>query len=440
MLHPTLIKILTELRQLAESVKATTSELRPSNIINNNNFGIVSIDRDELAARASALADLIEAQGRDDVPDEDDLLKYEQRLQVLRTHTAPQLFNGNAANAIPAYLFTLDSLERVLRPALSSGPENVAADGKVLRALRSRIRSLTAVCDDLEPKLDKLQEMADTIVRAYDAADRLPTDLQALQEARGEIKSRLDSAKRDSSEIELALFSAKRAKEDLDTRSSEAARIIEKCDSAMRASTAVGLGAAFHDRAVSLNWSMWPWIVGLLGALGAGAYFGGQQFHQLLAAIQESTSQTVVLTRVVVSLLSIGAPVWFAWIATKQIGQRFRLAEDYAYKASISKAYEGYRREAIELDAEFQTKLFASALARLDEQPLRFVEHETHGSPWHELLSSDVFKEAIRIAPELVGRFSNIARDTVESAKALKRKPNVKSTADASAEAQKVVE
>lgn len=67
MLHPALEKIMTELRQLAESVKATTGELRPSNIINSNNFGIVSIDRDELSGRASALADLIEAQGRDDV-------------------------------------------------------------------------------------------------------------------------------------------------------------------------------------------------------------------------------------------------------------------------------------------------------------------------------------------------------------------------------------
>jgi hypothetical protein len=126
----------------------------------------------------------------------------------------------------------------------------------------------------------------------------------------------------------------------------------------------------------------------LVGALAAGAIVGGSQLHQLSETIQASTAPTIVWTRIAVSLLSVGAPVWFAWLATKQIGQRFRLSEDYAYKASISKAYEGYRREAAQLDEDFQKRLLASALARLDEQPLRFVEHVTHGSPWHELLGS----------------------------------------------------
>jgi hypothetical protein len=31
---------------------------------------------------------------------------------------------------------------------------------------------------------------------------------------------------------------------------------------------------------------------------------------------------------------------------TRQVGQLFKLAEDYAFKASISRAYEGYRKEA----------------------------------------------------------------------------------------------
>ena len=56
-------------------------------------------------------------------------------------------------------------------------------------------------------------------------------------------------------------------------------------------------------------------------------------------------------------------------------------------------------------------------MTRLDEQPLRFVETETHGSPWHELLSSDIVKEALRIVPELAGQFTQQARDKVKAAK-----------------------
>ncbi|MFX8523854.1 hypothetical protein ABTM10_20480, partial [Acinetobacter baumannii] len=76
----------------------------------------------------------------------------------------------------------------------------------------------------------------------------------------------------------------------------------------------------------------------------------------------------------------------------KQIGQRFRLAEDYAFKASISRAYEGFRREAARFDKDMEARLLASALTRLDELPLRLVEPTSHGSPWHELATSDTVK------------------------------------------------
>jgi hypothetical protein len=172
----------------------------------------------------------------------------------------------------------------------------------------------------------------------------------------------------------------------------------------------------------------------LVVALVGGAWLGGSQLHQLADAIQGSTSPSIVWTRLAMSLLSVGGPIWFAWLATKQIGQRFKLAEDYAYKASVSKAYEGYRREALHLDEEFQKRLFSTALTRLDEQPLRFVETETHGSPWHELLSSDIVKEALRIAPELAGQFTQQARDKVKAAKekgrAEKKEESVAAEAD----------
>ena len=199
----------------------------------------------------------------------------------------------------------------------------------------------------------------------------------------------------------------------------------------MRTSTSFGLAGAFHERAMALTWSMVFWVVGLIVALGSGAYFGGQQLQHLSTAIEASTPAMIVWTRLFLSLLSIGAPVWFAWLATKQIGQRFRLAEDYAYKASISRAYEGYRREAVHLDADFQARLFSSALARLDEQPLRFVEPETHGSPWHELLASNVFTEALRMAPELADKFTDMARETIDTAKKASIPAKAKSSSDA---------
>ncbi|WP_334051018.1 hypothetical protein [Burkholderia cepacia] len=431
--------IVTELQAIADTVTATP-EQRPLSIAYNN-FGMAGIDRDQLASRASDLADQIRDSDAEEIPSNlaEKLAEFPSRLQYLRTSTIPHIFNGNANTAIPAYLITLDALDRLLRPILSVGEADKRSLTKEVSELRNNIRSLKARADSVEPKIGELEGMAKSIIAAHDAAARLPTDLQELEENQQKVQRISKNASNSDAAIRKLLEVATSRADRLSKAAEDADKIIEKCETALRASTAVGLAEAFHNRAESLRRSLRPWIAGLIGALGAGAYVGGQQLHQLAESIQASTAPTIVWTRIAVSLLSVGAPVWFAWLATKQIGQRFRLSEDYAYKASISKAYEGYRREAVDLDEDFQKRLFASALTRLDEQPLRFVESETHGSPWHELLSSDVVKDAIRIAPELVGEWKRKAADTVAATKR-RRRSSPKSANDSSVTAERVAQ
>lgn len=157
---------------------------------------------------------------------------------------------------------------------------------------------------------------------------------------------------------------------------------------------------------------MWVWVAGLVVALGLGSWIGSTQLHRFSAVIQEPNSNTnVAIINLVLALLSVGATVWFSWLATKQVGQRFRLAEDYAFKASVSRAYEGYRREAASIDPEFVSRLFASALSRLDEQPLRLVETTTHGSPWQELASSEIVRKASESVPEFAASVTRLAKE-----------------------------
>lgn len=446
-MHSVLASLEENLRQVASAVQNSTSEDRTASVIHGNAL-TPSVDRHELARMAVNLADRIVTEGGDLLGgNEQHLVQYQSRLDFLRTTTVPNLFNGNGAQAIPAYVVTLSFLERILQPALAIDSEKLNDDIRTAKSLTTKIRGLSVRVADLEPKADLLQEMASAIVEAHAAADQLPTDLISLRETREEIQSLLAMAAKDREEAARSLKEIKQHEESAKLRITQSERyhteqvnawnavseatkssaeaIIARCEDAMRTSTSFGLSGAFHEQAKSLKTSILFWVVGLISALAAGAYFGGRQLHELSLAIEESTPPMIIWTRLFLSLLSVGAPVWFGWLATKQIGQRFRLAEDYAYKASISKAYEGYRREAVQLDPEFQIKLFSSALARLDEQPLRFVEHKSHGSPWHELLDSKVFKEALKIAPELVGKISDMAREKVEQA-SKKRNENMK--------------
>ncbi|MBB3356192.1 hypothetical protein FHT70_006172 [Rhizobium sp. BK049] len=101
-----------------------------------------------------------------------------------------------------------------------------------------------------------------------------------------------------------------------------------------------------------------------------------------------------------------------AWLSTKQIGQRFRLAEDYAFKASVSKAYEGYRREARDLSGEFAQSLFQSALNRLDEPPLRLLDKPTPGSPVHEFLEGSLVQKLAEQTKEIMPKLSRRKAET----------------------------
>jgi hypothetical protein len=162
---------------------------------------------------------------------------------------------------------------------------------------------------------------------------------------------------------------------------------------------------------------MFLWVFGLLSALFIAGLISAERFPTILAAVGGKPDWGVVMANVILGAVSLAAPVWFAWVSTKQIGQRFRLSEDYGYKAALAAAYEGYRTEAARLDKSFEAQLFATALGRLDELPLRLVEKNIAGSPMHELFTSAEFKEAADKFPSLADRiYSVLKRDAPRKA------------------------
>lgn len=416
-MHTTLETIKNELEALAASLKNIMPNDDPLSIAHNN-WSLPGVGRSELEQETQLVVDFLNDCQVDDIQANEKLLAtYPARLQFLRTNTVPQLWGGSAGTAVNVYLTTLASLKQALQTILPN-PESIAIESaKLARKLASQLRALEARLSILEPKTGKLSSMVKRIEEAHEAADMLPTDLETLKESRETIRSLMKSATLDQGEISTLLEEAKGYRAEAEKSAIDADALVARCDDAYRATTSQGLASAFAERSINLSRSMWIWVVGLIIALGFGAYFGSVQLKNLSEVIKTSSAQHngTIWINLILSLLSIGAPVWFAWISTKQIGQRFRLAEDYGYKASISKAYEGYRREAALLDSDFQSRLFSSALSRLDEQPLRLVEAEAHGSPWHELASSELVRNAMDAIPGFASQVSDLAKVVLSS-------------------------
>ena len=336
---------------------------------------------------------------------------YSRRIDHLCSQTVPHLW-GHAAQAVPAFQLTVEGLRKVLSSTLKK--DSRAELQKNLRDSKQKLRSIEAEIKGIEPRTKSLVKMVERIEQAYNAADRLPADLESLAEAREKISTLVHDAIQDQGRVIDIRKNADEIDKQLNRSTEEAKAVLELCESAYSAATSVGLAAAFGERSSELSKSMWLWVGGLVVALAAGSYFGSSQLRALSEILGISDADaSVIALNLLLAILSVGAPIWFAWLATKQIGQRFRLAEDYAFKASVSRAYEGYRRAAARIDEDMEAKLLASALTRLDELPLRLVEAQSHGSPWHELASSDIVKEAMKKVPGFADQVKILAREKI---------------------------
>lgn len=370
----------------------------------------------EVASRFSTLSAKLRAQQAAGISPElaTQIPTMEARLSTFVAINLPQLLSGNAQGVMGPLALLIDWLEAIITPPFDW--ESVPTDA-LPKKIKNRISSANSRLALLEPDLESLSAKIAVIRDAHDTALALPTDLQELQEANEKLASVSADSTQAAAEINLKREEALKLVQLMEQSRTDAEKIIEQAQQAYAAATSRGLAAAFDERAGKLTNSMWVCIGGLVAALGLGSYIGATRVTALTRALEAKAGVGEILVEFLISLLSIGAPLWFSWLMTKQIGQRFRLSEDYAFKASVAKAYEGFRREAVRIDPEFEKRLFASALTRLEEPPLRLVEQATHGSPYQEFVNSPAVQKALQVAPDFKEQVLGLARQAVERAR-----------------------
>lgn len=348
------------------------------------------VTRHELANRVKDIADRIRQLASDQI--DDDLHHFlsdlNRRIDLIKSETIAYLYNGNCAQAYNSIDSSLNwmnyELDFYLPPKIDW--KDIETQKLMPRALLRRLRSIDTQIQNLEGKSGDLSSKIKIINDAHAAAEELPTDLDLLSDA----KKQVDEIKKHLSTIEMGSANTeseiREHLENIQGLAVEAEALVVNCGEAYSAATTKGLGEAFDARAKRLAATTWVWAGGLVAALFLGAWLAhgrAAMIKDLLSS--QSPSLGMVWINIFLSAFAVAAPVWFAWVATKQIGQRFRLSEDYAFKASVAKAYEGYRREAIKIDGKLAERLFSTALDRIDEAPLRLVEQANPGSPWHDL-------------------------------------------------------
>lgn len=347
-------------------------------------------------------------------------------------------FTDNASHlmhSVPVILLTLQAIFSDVDYELFSY-ENMQDKKLLPKALATRLRSIKARLDSIDESSDELKNKIGVINEAHEAAESLPTDLASLQEAKIELTNLITTASNEFSLAKKELSSlkeetvvlkneAQKVSEEVDllkaktlSSADAASKLVDECDDALQITTTQGLAAGFDQKAKELKKSIWVWIVGLLVALGTGAWIGAERVDALTQALTSDLTAGQAILHTIMSVFSIGGSLWLAWISTQQINQRFKLSEDYSYKATVAKSFTGFKKFAERFDASTEERLFNSTLDRFDEMPLRLIEGKDYNSPWHEFIDSESFKTAISKFPTLAqeaGKFANKAH--------LKKKP-----------------
>ncbi|MBH1485398.1 hypothetical protein [Stenotrophomonas geniculata] len=325
-----------------------------------------------------------------------------------RTRLLPYLQSDPQVIAsLQGLMITLDvQLQSFLDPKVVSQIWTLpGALKKDIDTARRRLDKASWGLDDVDRKLER-------IASAYDVAANLDATREDLEQALDDAKTAKENALKCEGAAAEAVGGASDSKARMDELMQEAELMMKKVGAAYAATTSEGLAKSFDSKARSLGNSVYLWGGVLVVALVSAVVIGFVRFPTILDAATKVTNGgwPFLVAQVALATLSLAAPVWLAWVATKQTGQRFRLSEDYAYKAALAAAYEGYRAEAARLDEVLEAQLFSIAMSRLDEIPLRLVEDQVSGSPFHELLTSKELHLAVRSVPGFRERLVAIFR------------------------------
>jgi len=152
----------------------------------------------------------------------------------------------------------------------------------------------------------------------------------------------------------------------------------EKLESLLPHATSAGLASAFHIQKARFSKTQPRWLLLFVLALAAlmGASFIG-------VTVTAADTWDAILRHLVNRLPLIGPLIWLAIYSGHQYNLALRMEEDYAFKEALSTAFEGYKREMLDIESQAGedvrplVTLCENVLNSLAERPGRIYDAKT---------------------------------------------------------------
>lgn len=173
--------------------------------------------------------------------------------------------------------------------------------------------------------------------------------------------------------IEAALSKANSAATENEKQQQDISKTLE-------AASKYGMAASFKERKDELKLPMFLWSVVFVSAIAA--LFATGVIYIVPHIV---TGQTPKAVDVLIKLTLVSPLIWLGWMAAKQYGYVARIREDYSFKYASALAFEGYKKEALNVDPAVLRDLLNVATNNMALNPLRIYSHDDNdASPFHD--------------------------------------------------------
>jgi len=274
--------------------------------------------------------------------------QYEESFKTIaENHEVIQKARANADSASAGMTEHLDAIKKAAEEVSARAAE-ASASFEITSKYENEIKEKRQYMTDQAVVVESLSGKAETLLSSAEAEEA------RLKELAGKLGEQMSINERQQKEIQDTLDIASR----------------------------LGMAGSFKARKDELDTPirMWGGVFGLAVLLifGVAWYFVTPYLD---------TREDVDYVGLLVKVALVSPFVWLAWMSVKQYGYLSRIREDYAYKYASALAFEGYKKEAKEIEQELLRRLLAVSVENLSQNPIRlFRSKEDHVSPANELL------------------------------------------------------
>ena len=261
------------------------------------------------------------------------------------------------------------------------------------RAISDNLTNLYATAQTVKANVDSVADAVRTLrdqCNEYEKSTKLIADIAEVADQR--VKA-----------YEMKLV-------DLESQSRERLKTI---DSLLPGAASAGLASAFLNRRGYFKWPQRIWqgvfvLCLILLVIIAGVHTGPNGLEYGLLPKADATLTLDHLWLSLVYRLPFALPlIWLAFHASHKAALSQRLEEDYAFKETVSRSFEGYRREMAELEGKSAphsalSRLCAGVLAVITNPPGRIYEkHALNKTPFNALAetAAPIAEAATKLKP-----------------------------------------